>query len=111
MKEVRLYTFDTKKQAPLLVLIDTEWFDCEIVKVISPSTQFLPEYILFEHKQCKHVENEQLRSIGYIFNFSIENTLAFGKIVEWEFLWLLKLEKNWLVIVFMEFTDIIFKIF
>ena len=82
MKEALVYTLENQKQAPLLVLIDTEGFYCEIIKGISPSSQFLPEYLLFEHKQCEHAANEHLRSMGYSFLVSSENTLAFKKIVE-----------------------------
>ena len=82
MKEALVYTVKNQKQAPLLVLIDTEGFDCEIINGISPSSQFLPEYLLFEHKQCKDAANEHLRSMGYSFLVSSENTLAFKEIVE-----------------------------
>ena len=82
MKEALVYTVKNQKQAPLLVLIDTEGFDCEIIKGISPSSQFLPEYLLFEHKQCKDAANEHLRSMGYSFLVNSENTLAFKEIVE-----------------------------
>jgi hypothetical protein len=37
---------------PLLVLIDTEGFDCNIVNGISSASPFLPRYLVFEHKQC-----------------------------------------------------------
>jgi len=52
---------------PLLVLIDTEGFDCDIVEGISPSSPLLPAYLIFERKHCdsdaavKHVE-----SMGYV---------------------------------------------
>ena len=41
------------QHVPLLVLIDTEGFDCNIVNGISAASPFLPRYLVFEYKQCK----------------------------------------------------------
>jgi hypothetical protein len=78
MKEALHIVGDKKGEKPLLVLIDTEGFDCEIIKGISPSSPFLPKFILFEHKSCKDVEEayKHLRDMGYSLALSGENTLA-----------------------------------
>jgi len=71
-----------KKMRPFLVLIDTEGFDCEIVKGISPSSRYLPTYLLFEHKQCADKEGvyNYLKSLGYdVYPVSKENTIAVKK--------------------------------
>lgn len=73
---------DDKVKPPFLVLIDTEGFDCDIVKGISPSSQFLPEYLLFELKSCKkgpalnHLKND----MGYIVHETDENCVARRKL-------------------------------
>jgi len=65
------------EQPPLLVLIDTEGFDCDIVQGIAPSSLYLPEYLLFEHKQCKKTPAyEHLRGMGYNTRIAEENTVA-----------------------------------
>jgi len=65
---------------PFLVLIDTEGLDCDIVNGISPSSQFLPEYLLFEHKQCKnrlqHAAFHHLKTMGYNLHLSPQNAVA-----------------------------------
>mmetsp|Transcript_11576 Transcript_11576/g.21648 ORF Transcript_11576/g.21648 Transcript_11576/m.21648 type:complete len:421 (-) Transcript_11576:248-1510(-) len=61
---------------PLLVLIDTELFDCEIINGIDPSSPFLPKYLLFEHK-CDHRETyRHLEAMGYSLYRSVDNTVA-----------------------------------
>ena len=56
---------------PLLVLIDTEGVDCEIIKGISPSSPYLPNYLVYEKKHCNPTEsNEHLKSMGYDNNLS-----------------------------------------
>jgi len=78
MKEaMRTENNKNKKQEPLLVLIDTEGFDCAIIEGISPSSSFLPKYLVFEHKICKRKETfEHLQSMGYSYHISGENTVA-----------------------------------
>lgn len=54
MKQVLVPTNNDKIQAdgPLLILVDTEGFDCNIVEGISPQSSFLPKYLVFEHIHC-----------------------------------------------------------
>ena len=47
-------TVDSKGEAPLFVLIDTEGFDCSIANGISPSSPYLPKYLVFESKGCEY---------------------------------------------------------
>mmetsp|Transcript_18351 Transcript_18351/g.25247 ORF Transcript_18351/g.25247 Transcript_18351/m.25247 type:complete len:368 (-) Transcript_18351:129-1232(-) len=55
---VTAYTFSelmeiaTGGQAPNLVLIDTEGFDCPIILGISKLSNYLPPYLIFEESQC-----------------------------------------------------------
>jgi hypothetical protein len=61
---------------PLLVLIDTELFDCDIINGIDPSSAYLPKYLLFEHK-CDHQETyRHLEAMGYSLYRSADNTVA-----------------------------------
>ena len=62
---------------PFLVLIDTEGFDCDIVQGISPLSPFLPEYLMFEHKQCKKGPAiKHLEKMGYSLHITNENAVA-----------------------------------
>ena len=69
------------QQAPLLVLIDTEGFDCNIIKGIS--SPYLPKYLVYEHKSCDRADYqeaiEHLKSMGYDLLQSGENMLAARK--------------------------------
>jgi hypothetical protein len=68
-----------KNERPLLVLIDTEGFDCDIIKGISLSSPYLPQYLLFEHKQCRDKKGawEHLKKLGYeLYPPGNENILA-----------------------------------
>jgi hypothetical protein len=67
-----------ENERPLLVLIDTEGFDCNIIKGISLSSPYLPQYLLFEHKQCdKEGAYEYLKKLGYeLYPPGNENTVA-----------------------------------
>ena len=71
------------QQAPLLVLIDTEGFDCNIIKGISTSSPYLPKYLVYEHKSCDRADYqeaiEHLKSMGYDLLQSGENMLAARK--------------------------------
>ena len=67
MKQV-LVPVDGESQAEgaFLVLIDTEGFDCNIVEGISTKSQFLPKYLVFEHKHCDWgPTTKHLHSMGY----------------------------------------------
>ncbi|GFH55603.1 hypothetical protein CTEN210_12079 [Chaetoceros tenuissimus] len=60
-----LVTKKTKRLNPLLVLIDTEGFDCSIIEGISLQNSFWPKYLIFEN-HCKY-ENTltHLEKVGY----------------------------------------------
>ena len=66
------------QKPPLLLLIDTEGFDCNIITGISPSSPYLPKYILYEMKQCDFKSaNNHLIKLGYnISKDHGENILA-----------------------------------
>lgn len=70
-----------EKQAPDLVLIDTEGFDCKILKAVEKSSR-LARFIVFEHIQCKAQElNEvikHLEMLGYSVypKIALQNSLA-----------------------------------
>lgn len=74
---------DGRKENPLLVLIDTEGFDCTIVEGISPSSPYLPEYLIFEHKQCEK-ENalKHLDNMGYSYTITSDDAIAIKKVLE-----------------------------
>jgi hypothetical protein len=79
MKEALHVPMEDKKrnEVPFLVLIDTEGFDCAIIEGISPSSPFLPKYLVFEHKTCNRKETfEHLQNMGYSYRTSSENTVA-----------------------------------
>lgn len=65
---------------PLIVLIDTEGFDCDIVNGISPTSSYLPKYLIFEIKQCrskyKETSKNHLESMGYETFETKENAVA-----------------------------------
>jgi hypothetical protein len=61
-------TARTTPTAPVLVLIDTEGFDCKIVQSIPPASPYLPKFLIFENKQCKKAlakTYDHLTSLGY----------------------------------------------
>mmetsp|Transcript_21043 Transcript_21043/g.42133 ORF Transcript_21043/g.42133 Transcript_21043/m.42133 type:complete len:351 (+) Transcript_21043:87-1139(+) len=53
-----------RKERPLLLLIDTEGFDCDIVNGMPLSSMYLPEYLVFEHKICG-IPEEHLSAMDY----------------------------------------------
>jgi hypothetical protein len=58
----------TSPTAPVLVLIDTEGFDCKIVQSIPPPSPYLPKFLIFESKICKKElakTYDHLASMGY----------------------------------------------
>lgn len=68
MDEVVGNKTNEQNSTPFLVLIDTEGFDCDIVKGISLNSTRLPKFLVFEIKQCrrKYKEaKEHLESLGY----------------------------------------------
>ena len=78
MKHVLVPT-EGKGQAenPLLVLVDTEGFDCDLVEGISPESPFLPKYLVFEHTHCNDAPtNKHLHGMGYNTSKFSENTVA-----------------------------------
>jgi len=81
MKEALVRRNSEKIVPPLLVLIDTEGFDCEIIKGIPPLSPYLPNYLVYENKQCNSTEsNEYLKSMGYNIYPVGEDTLAVKKV-------------------------------
>jgi hypothetical protein len=48
------------REAPLIVLIDTEGFDCKIIYGIAETTRYLPDYLLFEDVQCQSHPNRDV---------------------------------------------------
>jgi len=62
---------DGRKEPPLLLLIDTEGFDCDIVNGIPLSSTYLPEYLVFEHKICG-IPEEHLLAMVTIFCYLME---------------------------------------
>jgi len=58
-----------QQKPPLLVLIDTEGFDCDIILGMSPQSPFLPEYLVFENHLCGKNKlqetNSFLERLGY----------------------------------------------
>ncbi|KAL9187346.1 hypothetical protein ACHAXT_001449 [Thalassiosira profunda] len=66
--------------SPLLVLVDTEGYDCHIVRGISPNSMYLPQYLVFEHKFCLRHDPELIGHLadvmGYDAKSSAENTVA-----------------------------------
>lgn len=72
---------DGKPPAPLIVMIDTEGYDCHIVNGISSESDYLPFYIIFESKQCSPSglteAKEHLEHMGYtVLDERQENTIA-----------------------------------
>mmetsp|Transcript_131 Transcript_131/g.247 ORF Transcript_131/g.247 Transcript_131/m.247 type:complete len:174 (+) Transcript_131:52-573(+) len=68
MKHVLPVPAEGKSQTeePLLVLVDTEGFDCNVVEGISPDSPFLPKFIVFEHIHCNYAPtNKHLHDMGY----------------------------------------------
>lgn len=52
--------------APLVVMIDTEGLDCKIVNGISPTSEYLPKYLVFEISHCDYKPSvEHLKAMGY----------------------------------------------
>jgi hypothetical protein len=51
---------DEKGNGLLFVLIDTEGFDCDIILGISPDSSYLPDFLVYEHKQCKRKKKKSV---------------------------------------------------
>ena len=66
-----------------LLLVDAEGFDCKIINGISPSSTFLPEFMIFEVMNCEGQETfeaeEHLSKMGYQVYHHSENTVAIKK--------------------------------
>ena len=63
-----------------LVLIDTEGFDCHIVNGIAKDSPYLPQFLVFEQKQCrseKAATLAHLQSMGYEIHSLREDIVAF----------------------------------
>jgi hypothetical protein len=64
----------------LMVLIDTEGFDCSIILGIGTDSRYLPQFLLFEQTQCDKDQKRQtlahLHSMGYQHKNERENILA-----------------------------------
>lgn len=68
---------ELNKREPLLVLVDTEGFDCNVVEGISPQSHFLPKYLVFEHMHCNATQTEKhLHEMGYTTYKFFEDTIA-----------------------------------
>lgn len=71
---------DEAASSLVLVLIDTEGFDCPIVNGIATETSFLPHFLVFEDKQCQRKDREKakahLSDMGYSVNHVYENIVA-----------------------------------
>eukprot|EP00980_Cylindrotheca_fusiformis_P027792 scaffold22560_cov135-Cylindrotheca_fusiformis.AAC.3 len=74
---------DEPSSSLVLVLLDTEGFDCPIINGIAKETVFVPHFLVFEDKQCTEVEkattNDHLNSMGYTLYSVHENTVAHKK--------------------------------
>jgi FkbM family methyltransferase len=74
---------DTCKNDNLfLLLIDTEGFDCDIILGISPESQYLPMFLIYEHHQCgshkQEATNTYLQTLGYkVIPTKGQNTVAY----------------------------------
>jgi hypothetical protein len=64
----------------VLVLIDTEGFDCHIVNGIAANSSYLPQFLIFEQMHCERKDYqaamEHLQSMGYTTYPVNENTVA-----------------------------------
>jgi hypothetical protein len=71
---------DGRPADPVLVMIDTEGFDCPILQGIAPESKFRPKFILFEHKQCRERQGptfRHLQNLGYhVETAGRENSVA-----------------------------------
>lgn len=68
--------------APLLVLVDTEGFDCNVVEGMGPQSLFLPQYLIFEHIHCNSgPTTKHLNGIGYVTKKTSENIVAVNAIM------------------------------
>mmetsp|Transcript_40613 Transcript_40613/g.85268 ORF Transcript_40613/g.85268 Transcript_40613/m.85268 type:complete len:403 (+) Transcript_40613:316-1524(+) len=78
MQQVLVHT--DKEEAPLLVLVDTEGLDCSIIQGISPSSRFLPKYLIYEHLHCQRDALrgavQHLINMNYLVHPLKENTIA-----------------------------------
>jgi hypothetical protein len=64
-----------------VVLIDTEGFDCDIILGISPDSPYLPDFLVYEYKQCKREKKKNtvtyLKALGYaVTRLDGDNNLA-----------------------------------
>jgi hypothetical protein len=75
----------TPIQPPMMVLIDTEGFDCQIILGIAEDSPYWPQYLLYEFKHCAKDDLEQARKklegMGYgIITIDKENDLAIRRL-------------------------------
>jgi hypothetical protein len=72
---------DDPSKSLVMVLIDTEGFDCPIVNGIAADSLYLPQFLVFEDKQCSETDKQSawkhLKSMGYITFHVAENTVAY----------------------------------
>lgn len=76
---VQVQTEIKAETAPLLVLIDTEGFDCSIINSISSSSPYLPKHLVFENL-CDtnelNVSEKRVKDLGYILQRKGKNHYA-----------------------------------
>ena len=80
-------TAQTQTQTPpVLVLIDTEGWDCSIILGMAQNSPYLAQFLIFEHHQCKpairqETERYLRQTLGYtdIVQLDGQNTLAVRK--------------------------------
>jgi hypothetical protein len=61
---------------PVLVLIDTEGFDCDIVRSIPPTSPYLPQFLIFEQIHCRDKLPDtcaHMKRMGYSWTLTNEN--------------------------------------
>ena len=77
MKKVLVPNSKGGVQEPLLVLVDTEGFDCNVVEGISEQSPYLPTYLVYEHVHCnEEMAEAHLHEMGYCTSKFSENVLA-----------------------------------
>jgi hypothetical protein len=57
------------QKPPLLILIDTEGFDCDIIKGISSTSSFVPKFLVFEYQSCDHKGATEYLEKNFGFDF------------------------------------------
>lgn len=89
MQQGREDNFENSTARPLLVLIDTEGYDCNIIKGISPESEFLPNYFIYENANCRgggaEIAGAQKyleETLGYaVFDMEGQNAVAVKKLI------------------------------